>query len=307
MRPKLVIHGGAGRLGSNLTPFKKHIKTLSSTAKKTYGILCKDGAKEAVRQGVMILESAPELNAGFGSLIQSDGVVRMSASIMDTKDGIFSGVINIQDVEHPIDVAAHLAKEKNKVLGGNEATNYARSLGMKYFNPITQKRWAEYLERKKQNTEKLQEKTGTVGVVALDEEGYICAGTSTGGTGFEIPGRISDSPTVAGNYAYRDPVTLRSCGVSCTGIGEQIVDLAVAAKLVALVTTAGWSLEDAVNYIVEMADKKDATIGLISIDSDGNIAVGTDSKSAVLFAKHDGKKVSNSLTKGLLSNSVKIF
>ena len=102
-----------------------------------------------------------------------------------------------------------------------------------------QKRWDEHLRAQKG-------KTGTVGVVALDRYGNIVAGTSTGGIGGEIPGRVSDSPTIAGNYANK------FAGISATGIGEQIVNLGAAVKIATRVED-GMDLKSAVDKTIHDA------------------------------------------------------
>ena len=105
---------------------------------------------------------------------------------------------------------------------------------------------------------------GTVGCVALDSNGELAAATSTGGKGFEVPFRVSDSATIAGNYANEKP------GVSCTGVGEDIVRGAIAAKIVTRVTD-GFSLEEANIKTFGELKSFGGFAGAISIDSHGNI------------------------------------
>jgi L-asparaginase len=119
-----------------------------------------------------------------------------------------------------------------------------------------------------------------VGVVALDSNGYISAGTSTGGVGGEIPGRVSDSPTVAGNYANR------YCGVSATGIGEHIVNSAVAAKIVTRVED-GMALENAVDKSIKEGQENDDHFGVICISTTGDL-VSNKTKDTVFYSFHDG-------------------
>ena len=126
---------------------------------------------------------------------------------------------------------------------------------------------------------------GTVGIVALDKKGNIIAGTSTGGIGNEIPGRVSDSPTVAGTYASS------KAGVSCTGIGEQIVQQAAAAKIVARIED-GMSLHKAVSKTLTESNNYNYSFGLISLDAKGQIEVGkTAELSEVYYAYHNGEGI----------------
>ncbi|HSN48016.1 MAG TPA: isoaspartyl peptidase/L-asparaginase, partial [Flavobacterium sp.] len=122
--------------------------------------------------------------------------------------------------------------------------------------------------------------TGTVGCVALDKNGKLAVATSTGGKGFEIPGRISDSATVAGNYANE------FCGVSLTGVGEDIVSNATAAKIVTRVTD-GFSLQDAFSKTFNELLPYDGFAGAIGIDNKGNM-YHQDSHPSMVFASFDG-------------------
>lgn len=167
-----------------------------------------DMAVEAVR----LLEDDPRYNAGTGSKLQSDGAARMSAALMDGPSRRFSGVINVERVQNPILVARRLQEEKFTVLGGQGATAWARERGFAEYDPVIPSRQLD--------------KSGTVGACALDEQGRLAAATSTGGRGRETVGRVSDSATVAGNYADSN------AAVSCTGLGEEIVDEALAVRLV---------------------------------------------------------------------------
>ena len=139
------------------------------------------------------------------------------------------------------------------------------------YNPETSERFTEFKKG-------FSGKHATVGAVALDRKGLIISGTSTGGIGFEIPGRVSDSPTVAGTYASKN------VGVSCTGIGEQITQQAVAAKIVTRVDD-GMRLGDSVVRTIKESSKFDYTFGLISLDYRGNFEVGkTETVKYVFYA-----------------------
>lgn len=231
-------------------------------------------ALETVVYAVSLLEDDALFNAGIGSQIQSDGKIRMSASLMDGESQKMSGVINIEEVKNPIQVAQVLMSVDDRVLGGSGATNFARQHGFEKFSTEIPQRRAEY-EAKLASTG-----TGTVGCVALDNDGKIAVATSTGGKGFEIPGRISDSATVAGNYANE------FCGVSLTGVGEDIVSNASAAKIVTRVTD-GFSLQDAFTKTFNELKPYDGFAGAIAIDNKGNM-YHQDSHPSMVFASFDG-------------------
>lgn len=186
----------------------------------------------------------------------------------------FSGVINIENVRNPILVAKTLVNEDDRVLGGEGACKYAWEHGFeKYSTEIPQRR--EEYELKLKNAGK-----GTVGCVALDKDGKLAAATSTGGKGFEIPGRISDSATVAGNYANG------LCAVSCTGVGEDIVSNATAAKIVTRVSD-GFTIGEAFAKTFAELKEIQGFAGAIGIDRDGNV-FHQDSDPTMVYAAYDG-------------------
>lgn len=272
---KIIIHGGFFSESDQSHEVKvAKQNSLKEIASKSFDFLKNYSAEETVVFAVKLLEDDELYNAGTGSQIQSDGKIRMSASLMNGETQKFSGVINIENVKNPIDVAKILMKEDDRVLGGNGAKMYAESNGIKDFSTEIPQRRKEYEEKIKNGGK------GTVGCVAWDKNGKLAAATSTGGKGFEIVGRISDSATVAGNYANEH------CAVSCTGVGEDIVSNATAAKIVTRVTD-GMSLEDAVQKTFVELKKIDGFAGAIAIDKDGNIA-HQDSHPTMVFASFDG-------------------
>jgi L-asparaginase len=274
--PKLIIHGGAGSLEGYVSKKEDLRKSLKEICKLTYQKLLQFDAYNAVLFGICQLENNPLFNAGTGSKLQNDGRIRMSAGIMDGEKNRFSGVINIQNVKNPILVADKLQSEKHTIIAGDKATQVARDLGFQKYNPLVEKRWEEHLKKQKG-------KTGTVGVVALDKSGNIVAGTSTGGIGGEIPGRVSDSPTVAGNYATK------FAGISATGIGEQIVNSGMAVKIATRVED-GMSLKLAVNKSINDAKILNYEFGVISISHIGDICVDKTTDS-IFYAWFDGENL----------------
>ncbi|HTM99912.1 MAG TPA: isoaspartyl peptidase/L-asparaginase [Pedobacter sp.] len=272
---KIIIHGGF--IGeSTLDPETKKAKqeSLAKIVTQAYQFLQTHTAVETVVYAVSLLEDDTLFNAGLGSHIQSDGKVRLSASLMDGKTQRFSGVINLEDVQNPIQVANLLTQYNDRVLSGEGALNFARRNGFEYFNPITEQRQFEYQEKLNQNDRK-----GTVGCVALDAAGNIAAGTSTGGKGFEIPCRVSDSATVAGNFANEH------AGISCTGVGEDIVNVALAAKIVTRVTD-GYTLQAACDKSFAELKAFDGFAGVIGIASTGEI-YHCDSHPTMVWASFD--------------------
>jgi len=272
---KIIIHGGFFSEASSDDKMRKAKQdAIKAIVTQAYNYLETHTSLEAAVYAVSLLENDPLFNAGLGSMIQSDGQIRMSASLMDGKTHKFSGVINIQDVQNPIFVAQKLLAYDDKVLGGEGAIQFARSQGFGEYSVETPERRAEY-------EKKLASKgTGTVGCVAIDKDGNISAATSTGGKGFEMVGRISDSATVAGNYANK------FCGVSCTGVGEDIVVNATAAKIVTRVTD-GFSIKEAFDKTFSELKEHEGFCGAIAIDYNGNV-YHQDSEPAMVFASFNG-------------------
>jgi L-asparaginase len=272
---KIIIHGGffsESATNHETKVAKQH--ALRHIVKDSYHYLKTHSALETVVYAVSMLEDDALFNAGIGSQIQSDGKIRMSASLIDGSTMKMSGVINIEEVKNPIQVAQVLLNYEDKILGGSGATNFAREHGFEKFSTEIPQRRSEY-QAKLSGT-----RIGTVGCVAFDNDGKIAVATSTGGKGFEIPGRISDSATVAGNYANE------FCGVSLTGVGEDIVSGAVAAKIVTRVTD-GFTLKDAFAKTFTELLPFDGFAGAIAIDNKGNV-FHQDSHPSMVFASFDG-------------------
>jgi L-asparaginase len=272
---KVIIHGGffSESSQSHETNLAKR-EALQRIVMDAYHYLSAHTALETVVYAVSLLEDDPLFNAGTGSQIQADGKIRMSAALMDGETQKMSGVINIEEVKNPVFVAERLMKFDDRILGGDGATAFARKQGFGNFVVETPQRRAEYAAKVAATG------MGTVGCVAIDAQGKLAVATSTGGKGFEIPGRISDSATVAGNYANAH------CAVSMTGVGEDIVSNATAVKIVTRVTD-GMPIREAFARTFEELLPYDGFAGAIAIDSQGNI-FHQDSHPNMVFASYDG-------------------
>jgi L-asparaginase len=256
---KLIIHGGFfSESNTSLEIKKAKQNALKNIVADSYEYLKTHTALETVVYAVTLLEDNELFNAGLGSQIQSDGKIRMSASLMDGSTKKFSGVINIQNIQNPILLSQILMQEEDRVLGAEGANKYAAEKNIPFYNPELPQRRVEYEAKLKSKG------LGTVGCVALDENGKIAAATSTGGKGFELVGRISDSATTAGNFANN------YAGVSCTGVGEDIVSASLATKIVTRITD-GFSIEKSFEKSFFELKEFDGFAGAIAIDKDGNI------------------------------------
>jgi L-asparaginase len=299
-QPKLIIHGGAGsslkgEKGADLVR-----QSLYRVVEMVYDkLLAGLDAKSAVILGCQLLEDDPRFNAGTGSVLQSDGQIRMSASLMDGTAQRFSGVINVSRVQNPIQLAQFLQESDDRVLSDNGAMELVRELQLPAYDPLTKLRLQEWILEREGNFDKamagvVAEKElvseagrGTIGVVVRDAAGQLAAGTSTGGKGFERIGRVSDSAMPAGNYATAN------AAVSCTGIGEDIIEECLAARIV-IRTTDGLPIAAAFDRSFREAYQRNRDLGAIGIDATGTIAWGKTSE-VLLAAYHDGETLGDTL------------
>jgi L-asparaginase len=302
VQPKLIIHGGAGSSLQGKGGLIAVRNSLSKIVADIYTLLLNGGtATEAIVKGCQMLEDEPRFNAGTGSVLQSDGQIRMSASMMDGTTGRFSGVINVSRVKNPIEMALFLQSSDDRVLSDYGAAELARELQIHSYNGLTDLRLQEWTLERQGNFQRTMAGVvaepemavssnagrGTIGVVALDGYGKLAAGTSTGGKGFERIGRVSDSAMPAGNYANIH------AGVSCTGIGEDIIDECLAAKVVIRVTD-GMSLQDAMQKSFTEAKKNNRDFGAIALDATGMISYGKTCE-VLLAAYHNGENIGDTL------------
>lgn len=311
MQPKLIIHGGAGSSLKGKGGVDVVRRSLFKVVEEVYALLLSQtSAIDAVVRGCQLLEDDPRFNAGTGSVLQSDGQIRMSAALMDGLRQRFSGVINVSRVQHPIDLAHALQNSDDRVLSDYGAIELLRELQIPSYDAMTDLRLNEWMQERQENfvksmagviaEQELAEPTnagrGTIGVVALDSQGRLAAGTSTGGKGFERIGRVSDSAMPAGNYATTH------AAVSCTGIGEDIIDECLAARIVVRVTD-GMTLPEAMQRSFTEADQHQRDLGAIALDATGAIAWGKTSE-VLLAAFHDGEQIGDTLEWTGLTNSL---
>lgn len=281
----IVIHGGAGTiLKENMTAEleKAYQDKLTEALQAGYDVL-KDGgsSQDAVVAAIMIMEDSPLFNAGKGAVYTNAGRNELDASFMDGKTLNAGAVGGVTVIKNPI-LAARAVMEKSEhvMLTGEGANEFSKLQGLEtvdnsYFG--TERR-LKSLEKAKMKDSKAtgylleynDYKYGTVGAAALDKDGNLTAGTSTGGMTNKKYGRIGDSPIIgAGTYANNN-----TCAISCTGHGEYFIRYAVAYDVSAMMEYKGLSLADAGNAVInkKLVDAG-GTGGLISIDKNGNVAM----------------------------------
>lgn len=302
MKYAIVIHGGAGRSPADFDAKTNEQRraALETALAKGVDILKAGGSSlDAVEAVIRILEDDPQFNAGKGAVFNAEGSHELDASIMDGKSLNCGAVAGISIVKNPISCARKVMTETRHVLlAGPGAESFARQQQLElveptYFDtPEERASWEEYKSQKSKSGAMQFDfqftprwSIGTVGCVALDGQGNLAAGTSTGGMTDKKFGRIGDSPIVgAGTYADN-----QTCAVSGTGIGEQYIRNAVAYDVSAQMKYRNATLEQAVNDNLEnRLDKGDG--GLIAVDKDGNMAFGFNTTGmAVAIADSAGK------------------
>ncbi|TYP99821.1 beta-aspartyl-peptidase (threonine type) [Tenacibaculum adriaticum] len=286
----IVIHGGAGTiLKKNMTPEKEkaYQDKLEEAIKVGYNILNNGGSSlDAVEKTIHVMENSPLFNAGKGAVFTHDETNELDASIMTGNDLNAGAVAGVKNVKNPISLARKIMEESPHVLlSGNGASVFAKEQGLEIVEPsyfYTESRFKS-LQRVKEkmkaeldhnaktafyDSEIKNSKFGTVGCVALDKNGNITAGTSTGGMTNKRWNRIGDSPIIgAGTYANN-----ATCGVSSTGWGEYFIRGMVAHDISALIDYKGSTLKEASKEVIQnKLTKLGGTGGIVAIDKFGNI------------------------------------
>ena len=288
-KPKfgLVIHGGAGKIEKASMPPEveaEYTAKLNEVLQAGYKVLADGGSSlDAVEKAINLMEDSPLFNAGKGAVFTNNGVNELDASIMEGKTLNAGAVAGVKHIKNPISLA-RLVMEKSPhvMLACDGAEIFARENGVElveqeYF--YTDSRWKSLqreLEKEKGNQQSSigsdleVDRLGTVGCVAIDKDGNLAAGTSTGGMTNKKFGRIGDSPVIgAGTYAKNE-----TCAVSGTGHGEFFIRLGIAKDVSDLMEYKGLFLQDAANEVIYKKLKDlDGVGGIIALDKNGNIAM----------------------------------
>ncbi|KAL7028152.1 hypothetical protein ACKWTF_005739 [Chironomus riparius] len=220
--PTVICHGGAGSVDASRYVGKYRGTVLA--VQLGYEVLKNGGSPmDAVEIAIKSMEVDENFNAGYGSVLTSAGEVEMDACIMDGSNMKVGAITGMQDIFHPITLARRvMEKTKFNFLGAEGAMNLAKSEGFEFLpkGTLATQRAKDSLERWRQaqnvSLGEMVGEGGTVGCVAIDLNGNIVAGTSTGGLTGKMPGRIGDTPIVgAGTYADN-----YMGGLSATGTGK---------------------------------------------------------------------------------------
>ena len=295
-----VIHGGAGVIKrGSLSPEREKMyrEKLEEAVLAGYKALqAGKSGLDAVEIAIRMLEDSPLFNAGKGAVFTADGKNELDASIMNGKTLAAGAVAGLHHVKNPITLArAVMEKSPHVMMIGDGAEKFAKEQNIelvdeKYF--WTQERWdslQKILQKEKEKSENAKpkgtvsenlaelpyNKFGTVGAVALDKDGNLAAGTSTGGMTNKKYGRVGDAPIIgAGTYANNE-----SCAVSATGWGEFFIRIGVARDICALMEYRALPIQNAADLVIhQKLQKLGGDGGIIGLDKFGNIAISFNSE-----------------------------
>ena len=296
----IMVHGGAGDIvRARLGPAgdAAYRAALAKVVQAGAQVLDRGGSSlDAVEAAIRVLEDNPLFNAARGAVFTAAGKTELDAAIMDGATLRAGAVADVTHTRYPITLArAVMEKTPYVFLVGPGADAFSIQAGMEQADPsyfFTESRWQSLVKQLQEEGKPIpprpagappgqalpvaqwQESAGTrrygtVGVVALDRNGNIAAGTSTGGLQGKMPGRVGDSPIIgAGTYASN-----QSCAVSSTGIGEYFIRFTVAREICALVQYKGLKLQQAADQVIH---NQLAPIhgdgGVIALTPDGQLA-----------------------------------
>ena len=284
--PLLVIHGGAGveRAGLSAAEEADARRALEAALRAGHAQLeAGKPALDAVAAAIRVLEDAPQFNAARGAVFTHDGRNELDAAIMDGASGRAGAIAGVHRVRNPIVLArAVMEHSKHVMMVGDGAEAFAAEQGVELVDPSyfrTDKRWQQLqhalaAEAKAQASNTPLELPGkayfgTVGALALDAQGKLAAGTSTGGMTNKRYGRVGDAPIIgAGTWADA------RCAVSGTGWGEFYIRAAAAHEICARVRLAGQPLARAADGVINRdVPAAGGEGGAIALGADGSVAL----------------------------------
>jgi beta-aspartyl-peptidase (threonine type) len=279
----LAIHGGAGVIErGDLTPAQEQAYRASLDAALQAGstVLARGGASlDAVEAAIRLLEDDPLFNAGKGAVFTADGRNELDASIMEGATRRAGAVAGVTRTRNPISLArAVMEKSRHVMLAREGADQFSVEQGLEQVDPSwfrTEQRWQQLLDWRRDNAKLLDptHSRGTVGAVALDVNGHLAAGTSTGGMTGKLWGRVGDSPVIgAGTYAADG-----NCAVSATGSGEFFIRASAARQVCDRIAWQKASVQSAADATIADIGAIGGDGGLIAMDGAGRIAFAMNS------------------------------
>jgi beta-aspartyl-peptidase (threonine type) len=297
VRPGVIVHGGAGAGGmapERLAPYRAG---LAAAVEAGWRALEQGGgALDAVEAAIRSMEVCGHFNAGKGSCLNLEKEVECDAAVMLGADLRAGAVGALKGYAHPVSLARKILEETDHVLiVGAGAERLAEAFGIERWpegpTPERLREWAEIEERVRtlprgprvgrlaallrHGAEESGraaaplpiDKADTVGAVAIDAQGRLAAGVSTGGLWLKLPGRVGDS-AIPGAGIYADD---RLGAVSATGIGEAIIRIALSRRAVEAMGAVPNPGQAGVEHAIRlMTDRMgEHTAGLVGLDREG--------------------------------------
>jgi len=286
----IVVHGGAGTITRdrmNAEAEAEYRRALQAVIDSGAAVLSAGGsALDAVERTIRLMEDSPLFNAGKGAVFTHEGRNELDASIMDGSNLAAGAVAGVTDIRNPITAArAVMEQSPHVMLTGKGASEFATEKGLEIVDPSYFREESRYRELQRALE---KEKHGTVGCVALDMNGDLAAGTSTGGMTNKRYNRVGDAPIIgAGTYANN-----ATCAVSATGHGEYFIRYTVAHDISALMQYRNLTLDEAAREVVkDKLVKAGGTGGVVTVDGKGNISMPFNTEGMYRGYKNsDGKK-----------------
>jgi len=269
--PVVAVHGGAG---GRIFDAPEAAGVCERASAAGLNILRGGGsALGAVQRAIEVMEDDPLLNAGTGAALNEDGRLELDASIMEGSDLGAGGVAALSPFRNPIAIARAVLEDGAHVLyAGAGADSFAREMG---FEPVrltemrTRRSIQRLLARQRDGASEPDDDLDTVGAVAVDRFGRTAAGTSTGGTVGQRPGRIGDSPLI-GSGTYADD---EAGACSTTGLGEAIIRECLAFRAVALLRLGVPATEASSATISRFKSRVGGRGGLILVNGAGEVGI----------------------------------
>ena len=277
-RWSLAIHGGAGTMAPDKMSEAQQAEyeaALAVALDAGAAVLAAGGsALDAVEAAVVVLEDDPRFNAGRGAVFTYEGTNELDASIMDGRDRSAGAVTGVAHVKNPVRLArAVMEKSPHVFLSAAGAEEFARGQGIELVDPSRfatpeRRRQLEEFKTRRVSWFDVDLKYGTVGAVAVDQDGHVAAATSTGGLTGKRWGRIGDSPVIgAGTYADD-----RACAVSATGAGEFFIRAGVAHTICTRMRLLGEDAQAAADAVIAEVGTLGGDGGVIVAAPDGSTA-----------------------------------
>lgn len=259
----IIVHGGAKTISEDKVE-ANHAGCLAAVEAGWAVLTAGGSAVEAVEAATRVLETDSTFNAGFGAVLNSEGEVQLDAAIMEGANLGWGGVAAVQGVRHPISVARMIMDEKPRLLVGQSAESFAADNGAEMC--AKEDLIADELLQEWKEEQQVVDRPNTVGCVALDANGILVAGTSTGGTMNQQPGRVGDS-AVVGSGLYAD--NIGAC--STTGDGESIIPVVLAKTAIDFLAGDIHPDEAAQMAIDTLKSKVKGEAGCILLDGQGRV------------------------------------